>query len=176
VNRPAASTVVGGVLLALLLLLVMAFAALNGLERVTLRLGFATFYRFPLTGVAFGAFLAGMIVMFVAGLQSDLRVRRILRERLQLEATGEGATAGSGRSTHGWAAVAPESEPDAEAAAEPRVPAAGDVGAVEGGMEPSGPAAEVDPGAPAPDADPSPEPEPEPEVPRQPDLFVGGGG
>ena len=79
-----------GVLGVLLLLVsVMGFASLNGTERVTLRLGFVTLYRFPLTGVAFGGLLIGMIIMFVAGIQADLRVRRILRERLQAEAREE---------------------------------------------------------------------------------------
>lgn len=73
----------------LLLVLVMGFASINGGERVTLRLGFATLYRFPLTGVAFGALLVGMIIMFVAGVAADLRVRRILRERLLEEAREE---------------------------------------------------------------------------------------
>ena len=67
------------------LVLSMAFAALNGGQRVTLRLGIATFYRVPLTGIAFGALILGMLVMLVAGIHSDLKVRRILRERLAEE-------------------------------------------------------------------------------------------
>jgi uncharacterized integral membrane protein len=63
----------------------MAFAALNGGQRVTLRLGFATFYRVPLTAIAFTALILGMVVMLVAGIHSDLKVRRILRERLAEE-------------------------------------------------------------------------------------------
>jgi hypothetical protein len=69
----------------IVLALSMAFAALNGGQRVTLRLGVATFYRIPLTGVAFGALILGMVVMLVAGIHSDLKVRRILRERLAEE-------------------------------------------------------------------------------------------
>lgn len=57
------------------------FAALNGGERVTVRLGITTLYYVPLTLVAFGALLAGMVIMFVVGIRSDLKVRRILRER-----------------------------------------------------------------------------------------------
>ncbi len=83
------SRIAGAAGVLLLLVLVMGFASLNGAERVTLRLGFATFYRFPLSGVAFGALLLGMIVMFVAGIAADLRVRRILRERLEEEAREE---------------------------------------------------------------------------------------
>ena len=63
----------------------MAFAVLNGGQRVTLRLGLATFYRVPLTAIAFGALIMGMVVMLLAGVHSDLKVRRILRERLAEE-------------------------------------------------------------------------------------------
>jgi uncharacterized integral membrane protein len=63
----------------------MAFAGLNGGQRVTLRLGVATFYRVPLPVVAFVALIAGMLVMLIAGITSDLRVRRILRDRLAEE-------------------------------------------------------------------------------------------
>lgn len=63
----------------------MTFAGLNGGQRVTLRLGVATFYRVPLSVVAFGALILGMVVMLVVGIASDLRVRRILRDRLAEE-------------------------------------------------------------------------------------------
>ena len=63
----------------------LAFASLNGHQRVTLRLGIATFYGVPLTVVAFVALLTGMSVMLVAGIHSDLKVRRILRARLAEE-------------------------------------------------------------------------------------------
>lgn len=64
------------------LVLSMGFASLNSGQRVTLRLGFATFYGVPLTVVAFGSLIVGMIVMLAAGIRSDLKVRRILRARL----------------------------------------------------------------------------------------------
>jgi hypothetical protein len=64
---------------------VMAFASLNSSQRVTLRLGFMTLYGVPLTVVAFASLLAGMVVMLVAGIRSDLKVRRILRARLEAE-------------------------------------------------------------------------------------------
>jgi len=73
----------------LLVVLVVGFAALNGSQHVTLRLGFVTLYYVPLTAVAFGGLVAGMLIMFVAGIRSDLRVRRILRERLADEAREE---------------------------------------------------------------------------------------
>ncbi|HET9949662.1 MAG TPA: hypothetical protein VFQ22_12115 [Longimicrobiales bacterium] len=67
------------------LALAMGFASLNSSQRVTLRLGFATFYGVPLTLVVFAGVLTGMIVMLVAGIHSDLKVRRILRARLEEE-------------------------------------------------------------------------------------------
>lgn len=60
----------------------MAFASLNSNQRVTLRLGVATYYGVPLTVIAFGGVIAGMLIMLVAGIHSDLKVRRILRARL----------------------------------------------------------------------------------------------
>lgn len=63
----------------------MGFAGMNGAQRVTLRLGVATFYRVPLPVVTFAALILGMLVMLVAGISSDLRVRRILRDRLAEE-------------------------------------------------------------------------------------------
>lgn len=63
----------------------MGFAGLNGSQRLTLRLGVATFYRVPLPVVVFGAMILGMLIMLAAGISSDLRVRRILRDRLAEE-------------------------------------------------------------------------------------------
>lgn len=78
--------VAGGLLV---LTLAMAFAWLNGAQRVTVRLGFTTLYGVPLTLVAFTGLLLGMVVMLVAGIRSDLKVRRILRERLAEEGREE---------------------------------------------------------------------------------------
>ncbi len=75
-TRVAGVAAVAGVLVFVLL-----FVRWNGAERVTLDLGMWTFYRVPLTWVAFGSFLVGMAVMLLAGLHADLRVRRFLRER-----------------------------------------------------------------------------------------------
>ena len=58
------------------------FASLNSSHRVTLRLGFVTLFGVPLTVVVFGAVILGMVVMLGAGVQSDLKVTRILRARL----------------------------------------------------------------------------------------------
>ncbi len=67
----------------------LLFASLNSSQRVTVRLGFATVYGVPLTAVAFGSVIAGMVVMLVAGIRSDLKVRRILRARLEEEVREE---------------------------------------------------------------------------------------
>ena len=75
----------------LVLVTSMGFAALNGGQRVTIRLGLITLYRVPLTVVAFGGLILGMVVMLIAGIHSDLRVRRILRERLAEEGEAERA-------------------------------------------------------------------------------------
>jgi uncharacterized integral membrane protein len=75
----------GGVAVLGALVLAIGFASLNSGQHITLRLGFATFYQVPLTVVAFGSLLVGMLVMLVAGIRSDLKVRRILRARLVAE-------------------------------------------------------------------------------------------
>lgn len=76
------SKLLGAAGVAAVLVLAMTFAALNGDHRVTVDLGWVTLYRVPVTFVAFGGLFFGMLVMLLAGLQSDLRVRRILRRRL----------------------------------------------------------------------------------------------
>lgn len=79
----------GGVAVVGALVLAIGFASLNATQHVTLRLGFVTFYRVPLTVVAFASLLVGMLVMLLAGIRSDLKVRRILRARLVAEAREE---------------------------------------------------------------------------------------
>jgi uncharacterized integral membrane protein len=74
-----------------ILLFSITFAAINGGQRVTVHLGFATFYQVSLTLVVFGAVILGMLGVLVAGIASDLRVRRILRERLAQELDEEQA-------------------------------------------------------------------------------------
>jgi hypothetical protein len=44
-----------------------------------------TLYGVPLTVVAFGSVITGMVVMLVAGIRTDLKVRSILRARLAEE-------------------------------------------------------------------------------------------
>jgi hypothetical protein len=79
------SKVLGGAGVIAALALAMGFASLNSGQRVTLRLGLITLYGVPLTVVAFGSVLTGMVVMLVAGVRSDLKVRSILRARLEAE-------------------------------------------------------------------------------------------
>ncbi len=61
------------------------FAALNGAQRVTLDLGVTVLYGVPLTLIGFTGLFMGMVVMLVAGIRSDLKVRAVLRQRLEAE-------------------------------------------------------------------------------------------
>lgn len=74
---------------------VMVFARLNGAESATVELGVATFQDVPITFVLFAGLILGMVVMLLAGLHADLKVRRLLRQRL---ADDEAARAGRGAS------------------------------------------------------------------------------
>ena len=61
------------------------FTTLNGAQRVTLNLGAIVLYDVPLTLVGFTGLFMGMVVMLVAGIRSDLKVRAVLRQRLEDE-------------------------------------------------------------------------------------------
>ena len=67
------------------LVFAIVFAALNGAQRVTLNLGVTVFYGVPLTLIGFTGLFMGMVVMLVAGIRSDLKVRAVLRQRLEAE-------------------------------------------------------------------------------------------
>ena len=71
--------------------LAVVLQSLNGSETVTLKLGVITLYDVPITAVAFFGLLAGMVIMLVASIHNDLRVRRILRDRLTEEDSEEKA-------------------------------------------------------------------------------------
>jgi uncharacterized integral membrane protein len=75
----------GALWILIVLSLSLGFASLNGGQRIILRLGFVTLYGVPLTVVAFGGLVSGMVIMLIAGVHSDLKVRRILRARLAEE-------------------------------------------------------------------------------------------
>lgn len=59
----------------------IGFAIANAGREVTIGLGLFTLYGVPVTFVAFGGMVAGMAVMLGAGINADLKVRRLLRER-----------------------------------------------------------------------------------------------
>ena len=67
------------------------FGSVNGSETVTLKLGVITLYDVPITVVAFFGLLAGMVIMLVTSIHNDLRVSRILRDRLTEEDSEEKA-------------------------------------------------------------------------------------
>ncbi len=75
----------GAVIVLVVLFLVILFARGNSAEWVPLNLGILTFERVPLTYVAFGSLFVGMLVMLVAGIHADLKVRSFLRDRLEDE-------------------------------------------------------------------------------------------
>ena len=76
------SRLLSGLGVVALIALSLGFAFLNSSQRVTLRLGVVTLYGVPLTAVAFASVIAGMVVMLIAGVRSDLKVRKVLRARL----------------------------------------------------------------------------------------------
>jgi uncharacterized integral membrane protein len=62
-------------------LLAGLFAHFNAGQRVALGLGFTTLYRVPMAHLVLGAFLLGMVTMFLIGMRQDMELRRRLRER-----------------------------------------------------------------------------------------------
>jgi hypothetical protein len=82
---------IGVLAVVVVVLLAMGLAAANAGHRVTLSLGLVTFYRVPVTVVAFGGLFLGMLLMFFTGVHVDLKVRRILRDRLMEESKQEQA-------------------------------------------------------------------------------------
>ena len=70
------SRLLGG---AAFVLLAVAFAWLNGGQRASVHLGLFRLNSVSVTTVVFGAFLAGMLTLFLASLRSDLRTRRMLK-------------------------------------------------------------------------------------------------
>lgn len=75
--------------LAVVLVLGIGFAMGNAGSEVAVNLWFVTLYRVPVTFVAFGGMVVGMGVVLAAGINADLKVRRLLRER-HLEDQREG--------------------------------------------------------------------------------------
>ena len=85
------SRIIGAIGILLVMGLAVVLQSLNGSETVTLKLGVITLYDVPITVVAFFGLLAGMDIMLVASIHNDLRVRRILRDRLTEEDSEEKA-------------------------------------------------------------------------------------
>ncbi|MGI9626442.1 MAG: hypothetical protein ACR2QM_06370 [Longimicrobiales bacterium] len=71
----------GWIGLAVVLFLGIGFAAANAGQQVNLDLGFITLFRVPITFVAFGGMVVGMGVVLMAGINADLKVRALLRDR-----------------------------------------------------------------------------------------------
>jgi hypothetical protein len=67
--------------LALAVVLGVGFAMANAGREVVINLGIIVLERVPVTFVAFGGMVVGMGVVLVAGINADLKVRRLLRER-----------------------------------------------------------------------------------------------
>ena len=72
-----------------LLTLVVFVSVLNDFQKVSINLGFVTFYRVPITVLAVVGFVLGMLLMILVGVESDLKIRSILRERFRDESREE---------------------------------------------------------------------------------------
>lgn len=83
------SRLAGWLGLALVVVLGVGFAMVNAGSEVAIDLGIVTLSSVPVTFVAFGGMVVGMGVVLVAGINADLKVRRLLRER-HLEDSGKG--------------------------------------------------------------------------------------
>lgn len=67
--------------LAVIIVLAIGFAMANAGRRVSIDFGLFALYGVPVTFVAFGGMVVGMAVVLVAGINADLKVRRLLRDR-----------------------------------------------------------------------------------------------
>jgi uncharacterized integral membrane protein len=76
VNRLA-----GWIGLAAVIALAVGFAMANAGREVSIDFGLFALYGVPVTFVAFGGIVVGMAIVLIAGINADLKVRRLLRER-----------------------------------------------------------------------------------------------
>lgn len=67
--------------LAVVIVLAIGFAMANAGRQVSIDFGLFALYGVPVTFVAFGGMVVGMAVVLIAGINADLKVRRLLRER-----------------------------------------------------------------------------------------------
>ncbi len=75
--------------LAAVVALGIGFAVANQGNEAMVGLGIVTLREVPVTFVAFGGMVVGMVVVVAAGIHTDLRVRRLLRERHMTAKEGE---------------------------------------------------------------------------------------
>ena len=85
--------------LAAVIVLGIAFALGNAGREVTINLGIVTLNSVPVTFVAFGGMVVGMGVVLVAGINADLKVRRLLRERHMKDDVAGSSPAGPSQRT-----------------------------------------------------------------------------
>lgn len=85
------------------------FAVFNGGERVTVRLGIATFRAVPLSVVVLISILVGMVAVFAAGFRADLRMRRMVRRYRQALGGDASEAGGPARATESTQGEAPDS-------------------------------------------------------------------
>jgi uncharacterized integral membrane protein len=72
-----------------LLILSVLFAVLNDFQKVRVNLGFVTLERVPITALVIVGLIFGMLLMLLVGIDSDLKVRAILHDRLRVETEEE---------------------------------------------------------------------------------------
>ena len=72
-----------------MLFLVVVFAIQNDFEKVRINFGFVSFDRVPVSVLVIIGLIVGMFLMLLVGIENDLKVRAILRERLREEASEE---------------------------------------------------------------------------------------
>lgn len=99
------SRLAGWVGLAAIIVLAIGFAMANAGREVAIDFGLFALYGVPVTFVAFGGMVVGMAVVLIAGINADLKVRRLLRERhmedRRLAERGEQHLAGPGNQRKG---------------------------------------------------------------------------
>lgn len=86
----------GWIALAAVALIGAGFAIGNAGRVVSINLGLFSLDSAPVTFVAFGGMVVGMAVVLAAGINSDLKVRRLLRERRAESAPPKPADGGAG--------------------------------------------------------------------------------